>query len=75
MKRHFELEPIFEKYGITMNLDVLRDAKRTLDHGLFKRSRKLRREERLLSATLDLSDAISDLERWVTRSATKARVA
>ena len=73
LKRHFELEPIFEKYGITMNLDVLRDAKRTLDHGLFKRSRKLRREERLLSATLDLSDAIADLERWVTRSTTKAR--
>ena len=51
-----------------MNLDVLRDVKRTLDHGLFKRSRKLPREERLLAATLDLSDAIGDLERWAVRT-------
>ncbi len=75
LKRHFELEPILEKYGITMNLDVLRDEKRTLDHGLFKRSRKLRREERLQSATLDLSDAILDLERWAGRENAKARAA
>ena len=75
LKRHFELEPILEKYRITMNLDVLRDEKRTLDYGLFKRTRKLPRDERLRGATLDLSDAIADLERWVTRADGKARVA
>jgi hypothetical protein len=71
LKRHFELEPILGKYGISINLDVLRDSKRTLDHGLFKRTARLRREERLLGATLDLSDAIADLERWVSRSGTR----
>ena len=69
LARHFELEPILEKYGITMNLDVLRDEKRTLDQGLFRRTRKLPRAERLRGATLDLSDAIADLERWVNRAA------
>ena len=68
LKRHFELEPILEKYRISMNLDVLRDSTRTLDQGLFKRSRKQRREARLLGATLDLSDAITDLERWIGRT-------
>ena len=72
LKRHFELEPILEKYGITMNLDVLRDEKRTLDNGLFKRTAKLRREERLFGATLDLSDAVADLERWVGRNSARA---
>ena len=75
LKRHFELEPILEKYRITMNLDVLRDEKRTLDYGLFKRTRKLPRDERLRGATLDLADAIADLEHWVTRAGEKARVA
>ena len=75
LKRHFTLEPILEKYGITMNLDVLRDDKRTLDHGLFKRGRKLSADERMLAATLDLSDAVGDLERWVKRAISKEHTA
>jgi hypothetical protein len=77
LKRHFELEAILKKYGISLNLDVLRDEKRTLDQGLFRRTRNLPREERLHGATLDLSDAVADLERWVGRAskrpAAKAR--
>ena len=75
LKRHFALESIFEKYGITMNLDVLRDDKRTLDHGLFKRNRKLSADERMDAATLDLSDAIGDLERWVKTANVAGRAA
>jgi NTE family protein len=67
LKRRHELEPLLAKYGITLNLDALRDEKRTLDHGLFKRTRKLPRDERLAAATVDLSDAVADLERFVAR--------
>lgn len=73
LKRHFELDPILAKYGITINLDVLRDEKRTLDSGLFRRGRKQARDERMLGATLDLSDTIADLERWLTRAAPRSR--
>ena len=75
LKRHFELDHILAKYGITINLDVLRDEKRTLENGLFKRGRKLARNERLLGATVDLSDTIADLERWLARAGTRSRAA
>jgi NTE family protein len=67
-KRRHELEPLLAKYGITLNLDVLRDEKRTLDHGLFKRTRKLPRDERLAAASVDLGDAVAELERFVVRA-------
>ena len=72
LKRRHELEPIFAKYGITLNLEVLRDEKRTLETGLFKRPRQLPKDERLQGATLDLSDAIVELEKFVARGRAKA---
>ncbi len=72
LKRRFELEPILVKYGITLDLDTLRDDKRTLDHSLFKRTRKLPKDERLAAASADLSDAIGELERLVARSKSRA---
>ena len=72
LKRRHELEPIFAKYGITLNLAVLRDEKRTLETGLFKRPRQLPKDERLQGATLDLSDAIVELEKFVARGRAKA---
>ena len=62
LKRHFELEPVFEKFGIQMNLDILRDQSRTLDSRVFKRGAKLPIKQRLGDATLDLADAITALE-------------
>jgi predicted acylesterase/phospholipase RssA len=71
LKRRHELEPIFAKYGIALNLAVLRDEKRTLESGLFRRTRHLPKEARLHGATLDLSDAILELEKFVARRRAK----
>ena len=67
LKRHFELEPVFEKFGIKMNLDILRDQSRTLDSRVFKRGAKLPIKQRLADATLDLADAITALEGVIKR--------
>ena len=68
LKRHFELEPVFQKFGIKMNLEVLRDASRTLDRQSFKRGAELPKKQRLDESTLDLSDAIAALEGFVKRA-------
>ncbi len=68
LKRHFELEPVFEKFGITMDLDILRDESRTLDSRVFKRGAKLPIKQRLSDATLDLADAITALEGVLKRN-------
>ncbi len=65
LKRHFELEPIFKKFGIKMNLERLRDESRTLDSRVFKRGAKLPKRQRLDEAKLDLADAITALEGFV----------
>jgi NTE family protein len=62
LKRHFELEPVFEKFGIKMNLDILRDDSRTLDSRVFKRGAKLPVKQRLADTTLNLADAVTALE-------------
>jgi NTE family protein len=67
LKRRFELAPVLAKYGITLNLDVLKDEKRTLDYSLLKRSRKLPKDEMLAGATVELNDAIADLEKFIAR--------
>ncbi|MCE2721848.1 MAG: patatin-like phospholipase family protein [Burkholderiales bacterium] len=72
LKRRHELEPIFAKYGITLNLAVLRDKSRTLESGLPRRPRQLPKYERLHDASLDLSDAILELERFVARTRRRA---
>ncbi len=72
LKRRHELEPIFAKYGITLNLAILRDEKRILESGLFKRPQQLPKHERLHDATLDLSDAILELEKFVARGRGRA---
>jgi predicted acylesterase/phospholipase RssA len=71
LKRRHTLEPLLAKYGVTINLDVLRDEQRTLDHSLFRRTRHLPKDERLNAATLDLSDAVTDLEKLVSRTRTR----
>lgn len=68
LKRRFELGPVLAKYGITLDLDKLKDDKRTLDDTLFKRGRRTPKEVRLAVATVDLDDAINELEKFVARS-------
>lgn len=68
LKRRHELEPIFAKHGISLNLDALRDQARTLDYSLFKRNRAIPNNERLQATSHDLSDAITELEQFVARS-------
>ena len=66
LKRRYELEPVLARFGITLDIDALKDEKRTLDRRVFK-SRQPSRDQRLKDATIDLTDAIVDLERWVAR--------
>ncbi|MEO8101324.1 MAG: patatin-like phospholipase family protein [Betaproteobacteria bacterium] len=68
LKRRYELEPVLSRFGITLNIDVLKDEKRTLDSRVFKK-RQPSRGQRLHDTTVDLTDAIVDLERWVARGA------
>ena len=67
LKRRYELEPVFAKFGISLNIDVLKDEKRTLDSRVFKK-RQPSRDQRLNDATVDLTDVVADLERWVAAS-------
>ena len=67
LKRRFELEPIFAKFGIRLNLDALKDEHRTLDSRMFAQQQPSR-DQRLSDATVDLGDAIGELERWIARS-------
>jgi predicted acylesterase/phospholipase RssA len=66
LKRQFELEPILARFGISVNLTVLKDPRRTLDDRIF-RKRQPTRSQRLNTATLDLADAIADLEGLMAR--------
>ena len=66
LKRRFELEPELAKFGITLNIDTLKDATRTLDSRVFK-ERQPSRGQRLQDTTVDLADAIAGLEQWVAR--------
>ena len=66
LKRRYELEPVFAKYGITLDIAALKDEKRTLDSRVFK-AHKPTRDQRLSDATVDLSDVVVDLEAWVKR--------
>ena len=67
LKRRYELEPVFERFGIRLNIDVLKDEKRTLDSRVFKQGQPSR-DQRVQNATLDLRDAVSELEQWVARA-------
>jgi predicted acylesterase/phospholipase RssA len=67
LKRRHELTPILAKYGISLNLELLRDPKRTLDQRLLKERSRAPAELQLQALTLDLSDAIHDLEKFVSR--------
>ena len=69
LKRRYELEPVLARFGITIDIDALKDEKRTLDSRVFKK-RQPGRDQRLHDATIDLTDAIIDLEQWVARSHT-----
>ena len=66
LKRRFELEPVFAKFGITLDIDALKDEKRTLDSRVFK-AHQPSRHQRLNDATIDLADVVIDLEQWVKR--------
>ena len=68
LKRRHELEPILAKYGVSLNLDVLRNQTRTLNQRLLKQSRQGRRDERVQAATHELTDALAGLEQFVARS-------
>jgi predicted acylesterase/phospholipase RssA len=67
LKRRHELEPVFAKFGISLDIDALKDEKRTLDRLAFKQGRPTR-DQRLNDATIDLADAMTDLENWVARA-------
>jgi len=67
LKRRYELEPVLARFGITLNIAVLKDEKRTLDSRVFKK-RQPTRDQRLRDTTIDLTDAVVDLEQWVARS-------
>jgi len=68
LKRRHELEPIFARHGISLDLAALRDQRRTLDYGLFKRNRHVPKDERIHATSHDLSDAITELEQFVARN-------
>ena len=65
LKRRYELEPIFAKYGITINFEVLKDQTRTLDSRLFKRGEQIPKRQRLDAATLDLADTLAELDGFI----------
>jgi NTE family protein len=68
LKRRHELAPLLAKYGIVLNVEVLHDTSRSLDHSLSKQSRAKPRDAALQEATVDLGDAIAELEGFVARS-------
>jgi NTE family protein len=68
LNRRHTLTPILAKYGITLNLDVLKDDKRSLDNTLHANRRRISRlpdREALNTATAELHEAIRSLEQLV----------
>jgi hypothetical protein len=68
LKRRHALTPILAKYGITLNLDILRDTKRTLDQRLLKQRQRVSAQTQVKALTTELSEVIQDLERFVAQS-------
>ena len=63
LKRRHELEPLFARHGIMLNIDVLKDNSLTLvskEHGT-----RQCQGEKLRGVALDLADTLADLQRWV----------
>ena len=58
---------MFARFGISLDIDALKDEKRTLDRRAYKQ-RQPSRDKRLNDATIDLADAMTDLENWVARA-------
>ncbi len=68
LNRQHTLIPIFAKYGISLNIESLKDETRTLDNSLLsprKRATTLPNREALSTATEDLHVAIEALEKLV----------
>ena len=65
LKRRFELAPVLERYGITLNVAALKDETRTLDAKLLRARPRVGQGEKLRGAALDLGDALGDLKRWM----------
>lgn len=63
-KRRHELTPLFEKHGIEVRTDVLRDTSMTLVKSL-RKSRGVWRETASTAATRALTHTLDDLERWL----------
>lgn len=70
LKRRFELAPILERYGITLDVDALKDETRTLDAKLLRSRPRRSSGERLRGAAIDLGDALGDLKRWMAERKT-----
>jgi hypothetical protein len=70
LKRRHELTPLLAKYGVTLNVDVLHDASRSLEHSLDKQPRRKPRDAAMQETAVDLGDAIAELEGFVARSRT-----
>ncbi len=65
LKRRYELEPIFTRYGITLDIEALKDGRRSLDAKLRHSRPRVSRNEKLRGTTLDLTDTLADLEHWI----------
>jgi NTE family protein len=63
LKRRHELEPLFARHGIELDIKALRDSTRTLDSKLH--GSRAGRREKLRGVAFDLSDTLFDLQRWV----------
>ncbi len=68
LKRRHELAPVLAKYGITLDLDRLKDEKRTLNNTLFAVGSGETKVERIAEATVDLGDTLVELEKFVIRN-------
>ncbi len=67
LERYFELAPVFKKFGIAMNLEVLKDGSRTIDGRVFKRGAALPKRQRLDETQQHLAAVIVALEAFVQR--------
>lgn len=63
LRRRHELEPAFARHGVSLRVDVLRDASRTI--GLQVRGRPGRPRTRLPETAADLRETLVDLRRWL----------
>lgn len=63
LKRRHELEPLFARHGIMLNIDVLKDNNLTL--GSKEHGTRQGQGEKLRGVALDLADTLADLQRWV----------